>query len=678
MKEAPAFGTADPQWYQRLFEANPVPMWIYDLQTLAFLDVNEVACQKYGYTRDEFLAMTIRDIRPPEDIGAVEQSVRLTPAEVFSSGVWRHRLRDGRLIYVEITSHELLYRGRAARFVAPLDMTRRVQAEEALREREAALAHAQRLARLAHVVSRPDGTFQSWSDTLPEIAGCPQGSLPRSCSEWIARLVHEEDRERVSSTFAHAMNTGTKAETEYRLVQPGGQVVHLAQVLEPIQRDAVVGGSSWFSTLKDVTVHKTAEAAMRNLNDALEQRVALRTQQLETSNLELLAAMQAAERANRAKSDFLTRMSHELRTPLNAVIGFSRLLAEPGHHFAADRQAAFNGHILQAGEHLLALANELMNLARIEAGEIDLHLEPLPLGRVLAECIAIVEPQASARGLTVHFTAAHDKSAVVADRTRLKQVVLNLLSNAVKYNRPQGELRLTVRSAGLRHLRIEVADTGPGLTAEQLDHLFEAFNRLGRSQHGDGGTEGTGLGLVVTRHLVELMGGRIGVTSTPGAGSCFWVDLVAAGEGDGEGEARVDAMALAGAEPPADARDRHTVLLVEDDVHSQELVRAQLSERGDLRLVTAANGREGVALAIALQPAVILMDNHMPELTGRQAFELLAQVHRTADIPVIAISAGGDSPIADRADLQWFRRVAKPFRGEDLMQAIDEAIHRRR
>jgi len=664
---------SDAAGYRRLFEANPVPMWVYDLQTLAFLDVNEVACSKYGYSRDEFLAMTIRDIRPPEDVGAVEQSVLLTPATTFNSGVWRHRLRDGRLIYVEITSHELTYNGRAARFVAPLDVTARVQAETALREREAGLSRAQGLAKLAHVVTRPDGGFESWSETLPVLAGCTPEAMPRSNADWLARLVHEEDAPKFSQAIAQALHSGAKVEAEYRLVRPDGGIVHVAQVIEPIARAAVVGGSLWFSTLQDVTAQKAAEAVMRNLNEALEHRVAQRTEQLETSNRELVAATRAAERANQAKSEFLTRMSHELRTPLNAVIGFSRLLAVPGHGFPAERQAVFNGHILQAGEHLLTLIGELMNLARIEAGKVELDLQPLPLHGLLAECAAMIAPQAEARGLKTSFATPPEGLAVVADRTRLKQVLLNLLSNAVKYNRPEGELTLAVKPAGHQHVRIEVRDSGRGLTTEQVAHLFEPFNRLGRTQEGPGAIEGTGLGLVVTKHLVELMGGRIGVDSTPDVGSCFWVDLVV---NDGDEAGAITATPVARLlQPTPGAPSHHTVLLVEDDLPSQELVRAQLSQRTDLRLITAANGREGVALAIAHQPAVILMDNRMPELTGRQAFELLAQDPRTASIPVVAISAGAETPTAAGDDpIPWFRRVAKPFGHGDLLQAIDAAI----
>ena len=172
-----------------LFAASPLPMWVYDLETLRFLDVNEVACEKYGWTREEFLAMTIRDIRPPEDIAAMQESVRATPARVFNSGIWRHRLRDGSIINVEITSHELEFKGRRTRFVCPLDVTQRLRAEAALREREAALRRAQGLARLGHAISGPDGVFESWSESLPGLIGLAPEELPTSARAWIARTI---------------------------------------------------------------------------------------------------------------------------------------------------------------------------------------------------------------------------------------------------------------------------------------------------------------------------------------------------------------------------------------------------------------------------------------------------------------------------------------------------------
>jgi PAS domain S-box-containing protein len=663
------------QHYRELFQSNPLPMWVYDLQTLRFLDVNEVACQKYGYTRDEFLAMTLRQIRPAEDIGAVEQSVRLTPSAVFSSGIWRHRLKNGRLIYVEITSHELVYDGRPARFVAPLDVTLRMEAEAALREREAGLRRAQGLAKLSHVVTGPDGAFERWSETLPQLTGCSPEDMPRTTREWMNQLVHTDDRDRYRACSLEAARTQSKVELEYRLVRPDGEVVQVAQVIEPISDSAAIGGLRWFSTLQDVTIQKAAEAAMRGLNEELERRVSNRTEQLEASNRELVAATRASERANQAKSEFVSRMSHELRTPLNAIIGFSQLLASPGHGLSADRQAAFNAHIYKAGEHLLTLIGELLNLAQIEAGKLKLNMQKLPLPELVSECEAMLTSQAAARSLRTRFDVPPEL-AVVADRTRLKQVLLNLMSNAIKYNRPGGVFEVLVRPSGGERVRVEVRDSGRGLNSDEVAQLFEAFNRLGHSREGVDAVEGTGLGLVVTRHLVELMGGRIGVDSTPDVGSCFWFEL-AGGQAIAltpEARAQTD-KAL---ETALHLQPRHTVLLVEDDLPTQELVQAQLLTRQDLRLITASNGREGVALALAHAPSVILMDNRMPELTGRQAFQMLANDPRTARVPVIAISAGADAiPVVEGEAIQWFRRVAKPFGRDDLLRAIDDAIHSR-
>jgi signal transduction histidine kinase/CheY-like chemotaxis protein len=473
------------------------------------------------------------------------------------------------------------------------------------------------------------------------------------------------------------MRTGAKVETEYRLVRPDGAVVHIAQVIEPVGETGSAAGQRWFKTLQDVTPQKAAEAAIRTLNEELESRVALRTQQLQASNHELMLATSAAEAANRAKSDFLSRMSHELRTPLNAIIGFAQLLSQPGHGFPAERVAVFHEHILSAGQHLLKLIGELLNLARIEAGKVELEMQRLPLAGVLAECEAMIAPQAQARGLKIDFADTPDALAVMADRTRLKQVLLNLLSNAVKYNRPQGEVAVTARAVGSSHVRIEVRDTGFGLAPEQVAHLFEAFNRLGRSKAGPEAVEGTGLGLVVTKHLVELMGGRIGVDSQPGVGSCFWLELVA--DHTPEQVPAAPAAATPRLEAATPARAPHTVLLVEDDLPSQSLVQAQLSNRNDLKLIVAANGREGVALALAHRPDVILMDNRMPEITGRQAVQLLAQDPRTAHIPVIAISAGAGTPAGlEDEGIRWFRQVAKPFSQDDLLDAIDAAVQEAR
>ncbi|MFL6697375.1 MAG: PAS domain S-box protein, partial [Vitreoscilla sp.] len=297
--------------YQQLFESNPMPLWVYDLETLRFLDVNEVACAKYGYTREEFLSMSILDIRPAEDANAVVASVRGTPAQVFNSGIWRHRLRDGRIIDVEITSHEMQYMGRATRFVCPIDVTERLRAEATLRRREAALRRAQSVARLAHLVTGPDGALEDWSENLPCLAGMPAADMPRTLVQWAERLVHPADRADFEVNTRQATSTGQRVEFEYRLRQPEGRFIRISQVIEVSSADEAPAGPRWFSTLQDVTEQRATQERLRKLTEELEDRVRQRTEQLVASNRELQAATLAAEQASVAKSRFLSNVSHE-------------------------------------------------------------------------------------------------------------------------------------------------------------------------------------------------------------------------------------------------------------------------------------------------------------------------------------------------------------------------------
>ncbi|RZL35537.1 MAG: response regulator [Rubrivivax sp.] len=405
------------------------------------------------------------------------------------------------------------------------------------------------------------------------------------------------------------------------------------------------------------------------LNEQLEARVSERTAQLEASNEELRLATAAAEKANRAKSEFLSSMSHELRTPLNAIIGFGQLLGTDVGNARPERRQEFTEHIVGAGKHLLTLINEILNLARIEAGHVELSLEPVLLDDVMAECARMMETTAAQRGIALQFDPGCGQ-AVWADRMRLKQVLLNLISNAVKYNRPDGSVQVGCRVDGAA-VRVHVQDTGRGLTPEQVQALFQPFNRLGQES---GPEQGTGIGLVVTQRLVQLMGGRIGVDSTPGQGSIFWVELQASEVAERPrpetdwGGLTTPILPLAESRPA-------TVLYVEDNPASRRLVEELLLDRHDLRLLSATDGQAGVEMARAERPDVILMDNNMPTMTGREAQALLKADPRTAHIPVIALTANAmpDAAVSSLA-AGYFRYLTKPLDARALMAALEDAL----
>lgn len=275
------------------------------------------------------------------------------------------------------------------------------------------------------------------------------------------------------------------------------------------------------STIMPVLGRALETRALRMANAALEQRLREHAAELHAVNQDLDQARRAAERANEEKTAFLSNMSHELRTPLNAIIGFAQILASDKFPASPPEKKVFSQHILQSGKHLLTLINEILDLAKIEAGSMSLTLETMPLTVLLQECQSMFEPLAACRGITLRFPAPPGVT-VQADSTRLKQVMINLLSNAIKYNREGGTVVLDCLAGAPGRLRLAVHDSGTGLDLEQQQSLFQPFNRLGQEASG---AEGTGIGLVLTKRLVEAMQGEIGVSSVPGVGSTFWIEL---------------------------------------------------------------------------------------------------------------------------------------------------------
>ncbi len=383
---------------------------------------------------------------------------------------------------------------------------------------------------------------------------------------------------------------------------------------------------------------------------------------------ELTQAKAAAERANLAKSDFLSTMSHELRSPLNAILGFAQLLASDAAP-QTENQKESTGQILQAGWYLLDLINEILDLALIESGKLLLSMESMSLDEVMLECRSMIEPQAGKYQVSMDFRAMPKPCFVRADRTRVKQVLLNLLSNAIKYNRPGGTVTVECALRTPERIRISVTDTGAGLAADKLAQLFQPFNRLGQQA---GGEEGTGIGLVMTKRLIELMGGVIGVESTVGAGSIFWVELIRGPRPQLVASTLNVASlgVLSAGEPVA-----HTLLYVEDNPANLMLVEQLIARRANTRLLSAADATAGIALARLHRPEVILMDINLPGISGIRALNLLREDPLTRHIPVIAISANAMAhDVRKGLEAGFFRYLTKPIRVEAFMTAMDGAL----
>ena len=448
----------------------------------------------------------------------------------------------------------------------------------------------------------------------------------------------------------------------------------------------------------DVTSTKQVEADRQFLDQVLLHK-----------NAELQDAQALAEKANQAKSDFLSGMSHELRTPLTAILGFAQLMVASNPPPAPGQKRSLD-QILKAGWYLLELINEILDLAVVESGKLKLVMQSVSVASVLVECEAIVEVDAERRGIKLHFEAPPALAHVHADRTRLKQALINLLSNAIKYNIEGGSVRLSFNVDDPQHLRICIEDTGSGLTAAEIGQLFQPFNRLGQESRTE---PGTGIGLVMTKQLIELMGGRIGVNSTQGKGSVFWIELKPAGEPKLEKEGHPP-----GAEKPADAaaafRDRmttkleliaaaaselkaekrgatramvdaahafntrrhlaglYTLLYIEDNTANLLLMQELMARQPNVRLLHARDGTSGLALARSALPDVILLDTRLPGLSGIDMLRILVNDPLTAAIPVVVLSASAmPGEIQAGLDAGCFRYLTKPIHVKELMHTIN-------
>jgi len=384
---------------------------------------------------------------------------------------------------------------------------------------------------------------------------------------------------------------------------------------------------------------------------------------------DLHLAMATAETANLAKSDFLSSMSHELRTPLSAILGFAQLI-ESGSPSPTASQKRSIDQILQAGWYLLKLINEILDLAQIESGRLSLSLEASSLSEVMDECHAMVESHSRQRKIQLTFPKLKLPLYVKADRTRVKQILINLLSNAIKYNNVGGSILVECIQPTPERVRICVTDTGAGLTEGQLSQLFQPFNRLGQEAAGE---QGTGIGLVMCKRLVESMGGSIGVESTVGQGSVFWIELARTHElvvADLNDHDTTQAMASDGAAPKF-----RTLLYVEDNPANLMLVEDLIVHRPDIRLLSARDGQEGLEMARLYRPNLILMDINLPGISGISVLRQLAEDPLTSHIPVVALSANAmPRDIEKGFKAGFYRYLTKPIKVKAFMDTLDMAL----
>ncbi|MBC7609934.1 MAG: PAS domain S-box protein [Polaromonas sp.] len=388
-------------------------------------------------------------------------------------------------------------------------------------------------------------------------------------------------------------------------------------------------------------------------------------------NVELESARYTADKANRAKSDFLSSMSHELRTPLSAILGFAQLI-DAGTPAPTPSQKRSVDQILQAGWYLLDLINEILDLALVESGKLSLELQVIALADVMRECQTMVEPQANERGISVSFPEFLTPYFVKADGTRVKQILINLLSNAIKYNKVGGSVVVTCLEVDPGRIHICVEDTGQGLSPDKLGHLFQPFNRLGQEAQTE---QGTGIGLVMTKRLVELMGGAIGVKSVVGKGSTFWIEMDLTTEKHPAEDPSPTQVKAQLAAPATVGAPLQTLLYIEDNPANLLLIESLMEHRPDIQLLSAKNGISGLELALTALPDVILMDINLPGISGAEVLKLLQANPATANIPVMALSANAmPADIEKGLAAGFYRYLTKPIKINAFMATLDDAL----
>lgn len=633
---------ASEQSSRQIFEEAPIGMALVGLDE-RFKQANTSLCEMMGYSEQELTERTPLDITHPDDVGSSKGLAHAMLTEAAPSSVEKRFIRKGGdMLWATRTATVIRNEtGKPRHYLVMVeDISKRKHAESALRDSRRELEsahHAKQLImdnsqdvictidELGRFVTVSAACEQLWGYTPAELVG----------RQYIEYLVHPDDHAS-SKTVAADLRAGRKV-TGFvnRNTRKDGAIVDVLWSLSWSESDRIV-----FCVAHDVTERARIEKALRE-------------------------AKEDADRANMAKSEFLSRMSHELRTPLNAILGFGQLLERQS---PSETQKKRLGYLLGAGRHLLNLINEVLDISRIEAGNLQLSLEGVRIEDALAEALDLMRPMAEERNIELSTPAPLDGECFVrADRQRLKQVLLNLITNAIKYTGAGGKATISYERLGTNAIRLGITDTGAGISPDKLARLFTPFDRLG-AEHST--VEGTGLGLALCQRLMQAMEGSVGVKSTLGEGSTFWIELPIT-------DSPLTVAALRKSESlnreNGATAGKRTILYVEDNLSNLMLVEQMLADQADIELLTAMQGRLGFDLALQHLPDLILLDLHLPDLPGWKVLEQLQRNAATCRIPVVVISADATQRQIDRLLAAGARAyLTKPIEVAEFYRVIED------
>ena len=509
--------------------------------------------------------------------------------------------------------------------------------EAALRNSHTLIASIIDAASVGLTYCAPDGRFIHVNQRFCEITGYTAEQLAHLRFDQIS---HPDDVSEDKALYARLIaGEIQRYDLDKRYLRPDGSTVW-AHIMISVNRDASGEVSSSIAVVEDISERHRLRVAER--------------------------AREMAEAANRAKSEFLSRMSHELRTPLNAMLGFAQLLAADVTQPLTAAQMARVDRVQRAGWHLLEMINEILDLSRIEAGAVRLSLQPVDLSSLLDECATMLAPQREQRGLRMQTQIEPGTPRVLADGTRLRQVLTNLLTNALKYNQPGGSIVVRAHALETGQVEIDIADTGIGMTSEQVAQLFQPFNRLGRDASAE---EGTGIGLVITKRLIELMHGELNVISQPGEGTHCLVRLPIATNAPSAPEQNAQA--------PAETRvyGRRRVVYIEDNPVNAEVMRSLMDLRPQIELVVCETAVQGLAVLQQSPCDLLLLDMNLPDAHGLDVLKALRNDARTARLPVLVVSADAlEAQIQRALESGANGYITKPFSMQTVLDRVDEML----